>query len=320
MTDPNRSARFESIVADYYDAVDEGRTTPHLDQLLSQHPDLEAELRAFWNDVAVVQQRVAPLCALVVAMPPAGLPRSVDAFTLGAELGRGGMGVVVRAQDVVLRRPVALKIMLADPRKEPTLVQRFMAEAQVLGQLQHPYIVPLHQLGKLADGRPYLAMKLVQGETLAARLAVRPAEARELAAYHDRLLDVFGCVCQALAHAHSRGVLHRDLKPQNVMVGEHAEVQVMDWGFAKVRAGSAAGPAVQTLRDDADPWASQQGDVMGTFAYMAPEQAQGKIAELDERCDVFGLGAILCEMLTGRPPYTAATRADAAKLKELKTP
>jgi serine/threonine-protein kinase len=317
--EPSRVTRFEALVADYYEALEQGQTTPDLGKLIVIHPDLEKELRAFLDDVQVVQARLAPLGELVGACPPPELPRSVDAYVLGARLGSGGMGVVVRAHDRVLRRDVAIKIMQASPRDRPDLEQRFVAEAQILGQIEHPYIVPLNQLGRLPDGRPFLAMKLIQGRTLADLLRHRPMEARQLTAFYDRLVEIFGFVCQAMAYAHSRGVLHRDLKPANVMVGAHGEVQVMDWGLAKVRSSTPAeAPAdnVNTLREESDDWTSQTGDVLGTYAYMAPEQAAGKVAELDERCDVFGLGAILCEILTGRPPYFAP---DLAMRKRLAT-
>jgi serine/threonine-protein kinase len=160
----------------------------------------------------------------------------------------------------------------------------------------------------LEDGRPYFTMKLVKGRTLADLLAERKSPAEDM----PRFVAVFEQVCQTVAYAHSRGILHRDLKPANVMVGEFGEVQVMDWGLAKVLTAApppeapASTPARSTIFTvrTADPdGISQAGSVLGTPAYMAPEQARGAVDVLDARADVFGLGALLCEILTGKPPY-----------------
>jgi tetratricopeptide (TPR) repeat protein len=184
-----------------------------------------------------------------------------------------------------------------------------------MGQLQHPGIPPVYDLGELPDGRPYFALKLIKGQTLAALLKERQHPADDL----PRFLAIFGQVCQTLAYAHSRGILHRDLKPSNIMVGSFGEVQVMDWGLAKVL-GSARKSAtalqaeemstIATVRTAGEDLSTHEGAVMGTPAYMAPEQARGEIERLDERADVFGLGAILCVLLTGKPPYVAPTKAE----------
>jgi tetratricopeptide (TPR) repeat protein/tRNA A-37 threonylcarbamoyl transferase component Bud32 len=218
------------------------------------------------------------------------------------------MGVVYRVRDPDLHRTLALKVLRPEYRNNPELVRRFREEAQITAQLQHPAIPPIHQVGTLADGRPFLAMKLIRGRTLAELLHERPQPSHDL----PRFLAIFGQVCQALAYAHSEGVIHRDLKPSNVMVGAFGEVQVMDWGLAKVlqadrRQASAPrveeSSAITTVRTAAG-MSSRAGAVLGTPAYMAPEQARGEVENLDERCDVFGLGAILCVILTGQPPYT----------------
>jgi tRNA A-37 threonylcarbamoyl transferase component Bud32 len=236
----------------------------------------------------------------------AGTP-AVPGYEVLGRLGHGGMGVVWSGRDCRLRRDVAVKVMKAELAGQPQLGHRFIEEAQVASQLAHPAIPPIHELGELPDGRLYFVMKLVQGRTLADLLAARSSPADDL----PRLLGAFEQVCQALAYAHNKGVIHRDLKPANVMVGAFGEVQVMDWGLAKVLtarapAAAAAGPAgtaVETVRTaDADD-ATQAGSVLGTYAYMAPEQARGQVRRLDRRCDVFGLGAILCQVLTGQPPY-----------------
>ena len=237
---------------------------------------------------------------------------TIPGHQLLEELGRGGMGVVLRARDLTLGRHLAVKILLGQAGEHSGLEQRFLEEAQVMGQLQHPGVPPVHQLGRLTDGRPFFSMKLVRGRTLAQLLAQRRSAGDEL----PRFLDIFAQVCQTLGYAHSRGILHRDLKPANIMVGAFNEVQVMDWGLAKVLHRPAEGSAdaqpastIFTVRTAAEGLASQPGMVAGTLAYMAPEQARGEVASLDERADVFGLGALLCEILTGQPPYRGSREA-----------
>jgi serine/threonine-protein kinase len=239
---------------------------------------------------------------------PEGEPPVVPGYEVLSWLGQGGMAVVWRGRDRRLRRDVAIKVMKAELAGEPQLARRFLEEAQVASQLQHPAIPPVHELGALPDGRPYFAMRLVKGRTLADLLKGRPDPGHEQA----RWLAIFEQVCQAVAYAHSKGVIHRDLKPRNVMVGAFGEVQVMDWGLAKVleadpppgaAAADEAGSVVATARTAGADDATRPGSVLGTYAYMAPEQARGKVELLDRRCDVFGLGAMLCEVLTGQPPY-----------------
>jgi serine/threonine-protein kinase len=234
----------------------------------------------------------------------AGAEAGATRYELLQEVGQGGIGVVFRARDRLLGRELAVKLLREDYRDEPEARRRFIEEARVGSQLQHPAIVPVYDLGWFGDRRPYFTMKLVEGRTLAALLHDRADPGQEL----PRWLGVFEQVCQAMAYAHARGVVHRDLKPANVMVGAFGEVQVMDWGFAKVlvadaspEAGADGTPAVRTAwgRD----CSSQRGILMGTPAYMPPEQAKGEAALIDPRADVFALGAILCEILTGRPPY-----------------
>src|SRR5262249_41084719 len=156
----------------------------------------------------------------VILMPPIGVP---DEWPK-----KGGMGVVWRVLDLQFQRPLALKVMKAE-NVDSRRVRRFLAEARITAQLAHPSIVPVHAVGQLADGRPYYTMKLVKGQELKELLKPRPDGASQLAA----LLQVFARVCQALAFAHREKVIHRDLKPGNIMVGEHGEVHVMDWGLAK---------------------------------------------------------------------------------------
>jgi len=242
------------------------------------------------------------------------VPQGRGNYQLLGEIARGGMGVILKGHDTDLGRDVAVKVLDGELAKRPEVVQRFVEEAQIGGQLQHPGIVPVYELGLMADERPYFTMKLIKGRTLAALFQQRknPADNR------GRLLAIFESVCQTVAYAHSKGVLHRDLKPANVMVGAFGEVQVVDWGLAKVlrrggvaderRAKETIHTVIETVRSGPGSSGSDSmvGSVMGTPAYMAPEQAQGEIEKLDERADVFSLGAILCELLTGKPPYEDA--------------
>jgi hypothetical protein len=246
---------------------------------------------------------------------------------LGEEIARGGMGLIYRATDTALGREVAVKVLHERFAPDSGTARRFAAETRITAQLQHPGIPPVHDGGTLPDGRPFLAMKLIKGQTLEELLAARP----DVSAERGRYLAVFEQLCQAVAYAHAHRVIHRDLKPANVMVGGFGEVQVMDWGLAKVLA-EAPGPApadedpgatvVATLiresdTDDADAARTQAGSILGTPAYMPPEQAGGEIAAVDRRSDVFGLGAILCVILTGHPPYRGpgaeATRLQAVR-------
>lgn len=238
-----------------------------------------------------------------------------ERYRLFGELARGGMGVVFLGRDVDLGRELAIKVQPEQHRDDPDAIRRFIEEAQIAGQLQHPGIVPIHELGRLPDGRLYIAMTLVRGRTLAALLEARscPAEDR------PRFLAIFEQVCRTMAYAHTRGVIHRDLKPSNLMVGTFGEVQVMDWGLAKVLDQVGTAGEFQPSRSPNDPLAirgmrigsedsgSRTGSILGTPAYMAPEQARGALDTLDERADVFGLGSILCELLTGAPAFTGET-------------
>jgi len=225
-----------------------------------------------------------------------------DRYRVIEEVGRGGMGAVYRAEDRLLGRPVALKVLHLEDLSDEG-VERMMREARTLARLEHPGIVPIHDLGRLADGRVYYAMKLVRGERLDRHVRPETPVAERL--------RLFLKVCEAVGFAHAAGVLHRDLKPENVMVGEFGEVLVLDWGVAKwtgsapasdaapPAAGAAIAPTPAAGRAARD---TSPGTILGTPAYMAPEQAGGDVARMDERTDVHGLGATLAFLLTGRPP------------------
>ena len=240
-------------------------------------------------------------------------------YQVMGEIARGGVGVIMKSRDVDLGRDVAMKVLRDDHIQNPSMIRRFVEEAQIAGQLQHPGILPVYELGVQGDQTPYFTMKLVRGDTFSAVLRARqdPTEDRV------RVLEIFRQICQTLAYAHAKGVIHRDLKPSNVLVGTFGEVQVVDWGLAKVQphgglvddqrdSDTDRGPepadesvAIETVRSGgsstADP--SLAGSVLGTPAYMPPEQARGDVDRIDERADVFALGAILCEILTGHAPY-----------------
>jgi len=248
-----------------------------------------------------------------------------DRYVLEDELARGGMGVVLRAVDPDIHREIAVKYLLDQASASKRL--RFIEEAQITGQLEHPNIVPIHDFGCDAEGRLRFTMKMVKGRTLAQILGewrVARGERLEAGSAHgtlSRLLAILVNVCHALAYAHARGVVHRDLKPANIMVGDFGEVYVMDWGLAKVMNSAVSGqqsePTSLSQRSDKEGTVTdarvvtdrmlqeemtQDGAILGTPVYMAPEQAAGRIEAIDQRSDIYALGAILYEMLTLQPP------------------
>jgi len=217
-------------------------------------------------------------------------------YEVRGEVGRGGMGVVYRVFDNSLGRDVAMKVV-APGAMGNDAAARLRREAQALARLEHPGIVPVHDVGQLADERVYYAMKLVRGDRLDERMA------RGISLGEGVRLVIR--VCDAVAFAHAQGVIHRDLKPQNVMIAPFGEVLVMDWGVAKMRAdvGFTGNPEpLEPPADDKSPGGvrptTQDGVVLGTPGYMAPEQAAGTTSAIDERTDVFALGVILREVAT----------------------
>ncbi len=237
-------------------------------------------------------------------------------YSLEGVVATGGMGAVLKAQDNNLARTVALKVMLNGAEASEQTVYSFVAEAQITGQLEHPNIVPLHDIGVAADGTIYYTMKLIEGRTLRDILKdIRDGNADTVQRFPlARLLTIFQKVCDGIAYAHSRQVVHRDLKPDNVMVGEFGEVLVLDWGLAKVLTDPAHAEGEQPGAEFSGPlpedgsgvMGTMMGQVKGTPNYMAPEQAEGRVTDIDTRSDIYALGGILYCLLTTQPPVTGA--------------
>jgi serine/threonine protein kinase/tetratricopeptide (TPR) repeat protein len=305
--------------------VEQGSLTREHRQLLDQM--VAAHLRAHGSDVrrslAAAGQRSTigdfsrsladpGLQATLAAIERSGSPtidvRSRAATGMRYEVlrphARGGLGLLSVARDAELGREVALKEMLADVADDAVSRERFVREAEVTGGLEHPGIVPVYGLGRHADGRPYYAMRLIRGESL--EQAIKRLHAGEAGYALRGLLTRFVAACNALAYAHSRGVIHRDVKPANVMLGPYGETLVVDWGLAKVVGSSASDkplPAGSPLPiRDGDSQATRAGSLLGTPPYMSPEQARGQVDSLGPATDVYSLGATLYSILTGRSP------------------
>jgi serine/threonine protein kinase len=231
---------------------------------------------------------------------------SGDRYLLGETLGEGGMAVVHLATDVQLQRPVAVKRLRTEYAAQTDIRQRFFAEAEILASLDHPGTTSVFEAGLLPDGDCFYAMKKVRGRTLGELLAERIPEDLLDRADRAHFIEIFIRACQTVAAAHKQGIIHRDLKPDNIMVDELGVVYVMDWGLAK-----------QLIEDDdgsqSDSQRTRLGAVMGTPAYMSPEQASGHAAESDRQTDVFSLGVMLYEILTGVNPFRGETAVESMK-------
>jgi serine/threonine-protein kinase len=251
----------------------------------------------------------------------AQLGSSAKRYRWLGEVNRGGVGIIWGARDPVIGRRVAIKVLRPELESDERVLGEFAQEAQVTGQLDHPNIVPVYDFGS-GDRSPFMVMKWVAGKSLTQLLRAK----RVTTQCPDQLRSFVQIVlrlCDALSFAHSRGVIHCDLKPENVMVGDHGQVYLMDWGMALLRSGQStndaaaakaptAGPGVPSIGEydslvQAPGHEVLAGEARGTPAYMAPEQVFGLIEDIDERTDVFGVGGILCEILLGEPPNNQRT-------------
>jgi serine/threonine protein kinase len=260
---------------------------------------------------------LAPAQAAVQQLLPEELLRERK-YTIGKVVAQGGMGAILDARDGATDRSVAMKVML--DASSPHDLFRFIAEARVTAQLEHPNIVPVHELSVDENGQPFYTMKMVRGITLKKVLDLLAQGIPETVKKYPlpALLTLFQKACDAVAFAHSRGVIHRDLKPENIMLGDFGEVLVMDWGLAKWVNHASGGRDGSPSRPDAlaesaplplhaeggGASATVSGTIMGTPQYMSPEQARGEVEDLDSRSDISALGAVLFHLLYLRPPYT----------------
>jgi serine/threonine-protein kinase len=274
----------------------EAGRTPNVERVAREHPELAGELRELWAAVMLadavaarssdsLNQQAAEPRPAEPRRPP---PESFGDYELLEELGRGGMGVVYKARQVSLDRVVALKLILGGERASAREQVRFRAEAEAIARLDHPAIVPIYEVGN-HEGLLYFSMRYVEGQTLAQRLSDGPLPPREAA-------ELLSQVARAIDFAHDHGVLHRDLKPANILLDSGGKPYVTDFGLAKRLTGDAG--------------VTRTGAVLGTPSYMPPEQASDGRGELGPASDVYSLGAILYAMLTGRPPFQAATAVD----------
>jgi eukaryotic-like serine/threonine-protein kinase len=296
--------RLERIIADYLHAVEAG-SAPDRAELLKQHPDLAADLGSFLRNRDAMDRIAEPLKQQVPGLetigaspaPSGGVGTTVRYFgdyELLEEIARGGMGVVYKARQVSLNRVVALKMILAGQLASPADVGRFRAEAEAAGNLDHPNIVPIYEVGE-HEGQHYFSMKLVEGGSLAALVGGRdhgPGISKDQQRSDASLVAK---VARAVHHAHQRGILHRDLKPGNILIDAQDQPHVTDFGLAR--------------RVEGDSRLTQSGAIVGTPSYMAPEQARSEKV-LTTGVDVYSLGAILYELLAGCPPFRAATPLD----------
>jgi eukaryotic-like serine/threonine-protein kinase len=300
-TSEERDRRLVELLGALTEDLRSGRE-PDLEASARLHPDLAGELRELWAAASIADELARsssssdetgewPMSSLSLSGREPAV-RLFGKYELLEEVGRGGMGVVHRALDLGTGKIVAVKRLLRGRTSSPEDAQteRFLAEARIVARLTHPVIIDVDDSGSI-DGQLYLVMRFVKGTTLARKLVDGPLTAREAA----RLLIP---ICEGIAHAHQQGVLHRDLKPSNILIDEQGRPFVCDFGLAKRI----------DLPDDSG--LTPTGAVLGTPSYMAPEQAASRWGEISKATDVYGLGAILYQMLTGRPPFQGASPLD----------
>ena len=316
--DPERDAEAVDLWLDLLASGPEVREEDFL-STCARHPELRERLEALKHATTGASE---PAPSLREALARLRQPRG-SRYERRGELGRGGMGVVHLVRDLELGRSLAMKELAVAPAEaHPLEAVRFLDEAQITAQLDHPGIVPIHELGLDSSGRLFFTMKHVQGRDL--RAVFEAVHEQHPGWTLQRAVEVLIKVCDALAYAHAKGVLHRDLKPANVMVGEYGEVYVMDWGLARAlgrsdrrdlprtdgRAETSVHTDRRTLRESEheSPLLTSEGMVIGTPAYMSPEQARGELPTLTTRADLYALGAMLYHLLTGAPPYVQRGR------------
>ena len=308
-TDP----RLSQIIAEYLQAIDAG-SSPDPEEYTLRYPDLAEQLRVFFTDQEKMNRLAAPLRpddpdatqppgpdlhSATITHSPLGEERTGQTGSVGkiryfgdyeliSEIARGGMGVVFKARQVTLNRTVAVKMILKGEFAGPQDVQRFRAEAEAAGNLDHPNILPIHEVGE-HEGQQYFSMKLVEGESLGNKLSENPHPA-----IHS-LVELLSRIARAVHFAHQRGILHRDIKPANVLIDQDGTPYITDFGLAK--------------RVEGDSTLTQSGAIVGTPSYMAPEQARGE-RQLSTGVDVYSLGAILYEIITGQPPFKGSSVVD----------
>ena len=299
----DRDQRLAQLLSQLSDQRRQGKQ-PDLDAIAAQHPDLAAELRELWGAVLLAEEfahprsgeRKGPAPTLIGIEPPdpsvaASASQAFGDYELLEEIGRGGMGMVYKAHQRSLNRMVALKMILRGELATPEDRTRFRTEAQAAAHLEHPNIVPVYDAGE-HEGQAYFSMRFIEGQTLAALLARGPMRPRDAARY-------LAVISRAVQYAHDHGILHRDLKPSNILIDRNDEPHITDFGLAKRVTGEAAAH-----------YRTATGAIVGTPAYMAPEQVSNLRGTLSPLSDVYSLGVILYEMLTGRPPFQAPTPVD----------
>ncbi len=283
----DRKERLDEVIADYFEAIDSG-APPDPESLLKRHPDLAEELKAFFaSDRRLHQLAVRFSPGISAALGPKRGERFGD-YEIDGEIARGGMGVVYRARQVSLKRPVALKMILAGRLASDEEVRRFQREAEAAARLDHPNIVPIYEIGD-HQGQRFFSMKLIEGGSLAESIERGLEDVRAAA-------QAIETVARAVHYAHLRGVLHRDLKPANILLDSGGQPHVTDFGLAKAQ--------------DGDRSLTQTGAIVGTPTYMSPEQVEGKRGRTGPPSDVYSLGVILYELLAGRPPFKEESSID----------